>query len=103
MKHLLYSLLANESLVRMGVTCQFFLSYWLDFGNHKRKQFLLSIRPYTLVSYPRLVSLWNILENVEEQGIDGNLVECGVWKGGTAAIMAHVTQQNGSKRSVHLF
>lgn len=33
----------------------------------------------------------------------GNYVECGVWKGGSAAIMVHLAQKYGSRRQVHLF
>jgi O-methyltransferase len=36
----------------------------------------------------RLQTLWRLSRRIDAHGIDGDIVECGVWNGGTAAVMA---------------
>lgn len=36
----------------------------------------------------RLKTLWSLSRRVDAQGVEGDIVECGVWNGGTAAVMA---------------
>jgi O-methyltransferase len=50
------------------------------------------IRPYTLSSPLRLSMLYGIVKEVCDAGISGDIVECGVWNGGSAAIMASALQ-----------
>ncbi len=62
------------------------------------------VRPYTMVAYIGLVSLYKQVVHCETHGIGGALVECGVWQGGCCALMAaanlhHATQ----RRHLHLF
>ena len=59
------------------------------------------VRPFTMCSYPRLLSLHRAVLYVEENRIPGDLVECGVGRGGSAAMMS-LTLANRS-RKVWLF
>ncbi|MCR2745787.1 TylF/MycF family methyltransferase [Limnobacter parvus] len=49
----------------------------------------------------RLWSLMLNLKQLEEQGVQGDFAELGVWRGNTAAVLAHYAKQQG--RQVFLF
>lgn len=46
-----------------------------------------AIKDYTLCDLKRLKSLWQLVNGIEERGIKGDVVECGSYKGGTAALL----------------
>jgi len=47
-----------------------------------KKNFLNLIKPYTMTSNERIFCLYDSLEYLVNNNISGDLVECGVWKGG---------------------
>jgi len=61
------------------------------------------VKPYTLVSPKRLLNLVELAERVERNQLPGDLVECGVYNGGSAAIIAHVATASRMDRKVWLF
>lgn len=63
----------------------------------------LLVRPYTMVSDARLRSVYDIARQLEAQQVPGAFVECGVWRGGSAAVMAAVAARARSGRTVWLF
>lgn len=75
-----------------------------DYINIVKIGFFLRIRPYyTMVSYRGLSNIYELARLVENNKIEGCFVECGVWRGGCAAIMAKVVHSFRSKRKVWLF
>lgn len=59
---------------------------------------------HTMVSYPRLVTLWQQVRHLDAVGIPGALVECGTWRGGASALMALAHAASGPpSRNLHLF
>ena len=49
---------------------------------------LLRVKPqYTMVSVKRLINLYELVRRVNATDLPGDIVECGVWNGGSAAIM----------------
>jgi O-methyltransferase len=42
----------------------------------------------TMTSIERMYALWQATRHVAERGIAGDLVECGVWRGGSVMLMA---------------
>ena len=77
-----------------------FFSPWLSPGFQAVcRQFL----PYTLVSVPRLWMLHSLAR--QALGLPGDFLECGVYKGGTALLLAHVLRKYGAsqKKVLHLF
>lgn len=61
------------------------------------------VRPqYTMIKPPRLRVLYELSEAIDKQGIEGDIVECGVYKGGSAAIMA-TAQRKPMIRNIWLF
>lgn len=64
------------------------------------------VRRNTMSSFERLATLWQQVAHLDRYSIQGALVECGVWKGGSAGMMAlsHLGATGGKpSRELHLF
>lgn len=62
------------------------------------------VESHTMLSYQRLVTLWQQVRYLDRAGVQGSLVECGTWKGGAAAMMALAHRESGEPhRNLHLF
>jgi O-methyltransferase len=61
------------------------------------------VRGYTAVFVPRLVSLYKLSQEVNRLSLPGDFVECGVYHGGSAAIMASFCEKTKPKRNIWLF
>ena len=55
---------------------------------------------HTLVSHEKLNALCTMIATLERDRIPGAIVECGAFKGGAAALMAH---ESGNRRELYLF
>ncbi len=51
-------------------------------------EILSNVKPFTQTSYERLLALIDAVEYVEAHGIRGDIVECGVWRGGSMMAVA---------------
>lgn len=61
-------------------------------------------RDQTMTSLDNMYSLYASVKYIVESGIDGDLVECGVWKGGSAMLMAETLLLFGeNKRKIYLY
>jgi len=64
----------------------------------------VKVASYTMGSYLRLITLWEQVRYVDLLGLEGALVECGVWRGGSTAMMAMAHRSMGEpRRPIHLF
>jgi O-methyltransferase len=63
---------------------------------------LLTVKPYTMISYPRLSALYDAALSLDRQSVPGAVVECGVCNGGSAAILATPALRD-PKRHIWLF
>ena len=62
------------------------------------------VRPFTMLPEERLITLYQQAAHCEAVGLRGAFVECGVWKGGSVAVMALANLAHGStRRDIHLF
>lgn len=62
------------------------------------------IKPFTMVEIERCYALYQSLLYISKYDIKGDLVECGVWKGGSAMLMAYTLQQAGiTNRKLYLY
>src|SRR5690349_678636 len=52
-----------------------------------------AVVPCTMTSYERIVSLIRATEHVARSRIEGDIVECGVWKGGSMMAVALTLQR----------
>lgn len=51
-------------------------------------QIILKVKPrFTMVKNNNLINLYNLVQEVNKQDLHGDIVECGVWNGGSAAVM----------------
>ncbi len=61
-------------------------------------------KPFTLTSTERLYSVYNSIRYLSENKIEGAVVECGVWKGGSTMMAALALQkQNDVSRQIWLY
>ena len=65
------------------------------------EDFRSTIKPFTMTSDPRIDSLFSSLEYVRNNKIEGDLVECGVWKGGNVlGMMNYLEHYNDFERKI---
>ena len=60
------------------------------------------VLPYTLVGPERVHNLFVLAQRVEEEKIPGDVVECGVCNGGSAAILARFATRSRLNRTIWL-
>ena len=61
-------------------------------------------RQYTMTSWERLYALYKSVQYTVENRIPGDLVECGVWRGGSMKLVAHVLRSLGdTNRTLFLY
>ena len=61
------------------------------------KAVIETIRPYTMTSAERQWALISALKYVHKKNIPGDIVECGVWKGGNLILAGQVGQKLGRR------
>jgi O-methyltransferase len=66
----------------------------------RRWRLFRRIAPYTRVSREKLATLCRLVATLDQDRVPGAIVECGVFKGGAAAVMAH---QTTTPRDIYLF
>ena len=60
-------------------------------------------KPLSMVSIERLWAAISATKYVVENDIEGDMVECGVWRGGCALAISKTLQKLGSNKKVYLF
>ncbi|TXE12045.1 macrocin O-methyltransferase [Seonamhaeicola algicola] len=74
-----------------------------DISNEER-EILNMVTPYTLTSKERIVSLIRAVKYIEKNKIEGSIVECGVWKGGSImAVLKALLNLKNCDRHVYLY
>jgi len=53
-----------------------------------QREIIEAVTPFTMTSPERILALCDAVQYVHENKIDGDIVECGVWKGGSMAAVA---------------
>lgn len=60
--------------------------------------------PYTMTTVERMNALWAALRHLDARGVAGDVVECGVWRGGSSMLAALTLLQLGDQeRRLHLY
>jgi O-methyltransferase len=73
----------------------------------KLARLILCVKPtYSMVTSKNLISLYNLVQKVDALDLPGDIVECGVWNGGSSALMG-VAHRDGKtskrQRAIWLF
>jgi O-methyltransferase len=83
---------------------------FIDFSSPRRFQesvkmlaMFLGVRSYTLVTFRRLKTLVTLSRKLEIAGVEGDIVECGVFNGGSAAVLGRCAMESRFKRHIWLF
>ncbi|MES2479669.1 MAG: TylF/MycF/NovP-related O-methyltransferase [Bacteroidota bacterium] len=75
-----------------------------DIDNPEFWEFYAIVKEYTMVSIPNLYSLYNSALYVVKNGIEGDFVECGVWRGGCSMMVALVFKKYGvTDRKIYMY
>jgi len=62
------------------------------------------VKPYTMTSPERVFALCEAVRYIHENNIEGDIVECGVWKGGSMMAVAEMLMRAGdTSRKLFLF
>jgi O-methyltransferase len=60
--------------------------------------------PFTMTSIERMYALYQAVRHVVRAGVPGDVVECGVWRGGSSMLAALVLDSLGDReRVIHLY
>jgi O-methyltransferase len=62
-----------------------------------------TVAPFTMTSPERIVALRDAVRHVCRHQIAGDIVECGVWRGGSMMAVALTLMEIGERRPLHLF
>lgn len=77
---------------------------WPGDFNSSHIELTKKVQPYTMTSIERIFGLIEGVNYIEKHRIEGDIVECGVWKGGSMLAIAEVLMQNkNQQRHLHLY
>jgi O-methyltransferase len=62
-----------------------------------------SCAPFSMTSIERMYALWGAVRHLVLSRIEGDFVECGVWRGGSAMLMASTLLRHGETRTLWLY
>ena len=62
------------------------------------------IRPYTMITEEAAFLNYQMIDYIENNNIEGDIVECGVWKGGSSMLMALTLIAKGNtSRKIYMY
>lgn len=67
------------------------------------KKLLIQSGKYSMTSLLRRWSLINLIKNVKNLDLDGDFVECGVWRGGNIIIFNNLNDKFNLKKKIYAF
>jgi len=70
-----------------------------DFARPSKVKLALDVSLYTMLSYPRLSKLYEVACHLQREKINGSFVECGVWNGGSAGMVAAPARNDKNRHS----
>jgi O-methyltransferase len=72
--------------------------------NRDAVETIIRVKDFTMTSSDRLNGLCEAVRYITSTGIEGDVVECGVWRGGSMMAVAEMLQKFGdTHRKLHLF
>ena len=74
-----------------------------DLAQPRKLRAAARARRHTMIAYPGLAQLHELASSLARDGVPGSVVQCGVWNGGSAAVMALASREAGWPREMWLF
>lgn len=68
-----------------------------------QRQMIDTVRPYTMTGLPALWATMQAVDHVVRHGIDGDFVECGVWRGGNVVLAGLMRQHLGADFTIRAY
>ena len=68
-----------------------------------QREMILSVRPYTMTEPTALWATLQAVQHAIDHRIDGDFVECGVWRGGNTILAALLRKRLGGDFSIYAF
>jgi O-methyltransferase len=76
----------------------------MNFSETKLREIFARVQPFTMTSYERVSALVDSVRYVTINRIPGDIVECGVWRGGSMMAVILALQELGSlQRNLYLY
>jgi O-methyltransferase len=98
-----FFLLAKRITTRLGVRITPLSESLIDMEDEFKEIFEIC-REYTMTSIERMYSLYKAVDYITSAQISGDLVECGVWKGGSCMLMAlTLLKRDDPNRNIYLY
>lgn len=73
-------------------------------NDEKTQRILEQVKPYTMTSTERILALCDAVDYITARGLEGDIVECGVWKGGSSMAAALSLLKHGeTERLLYLY
>lgn len=69
----------------------------------KEKNILDKIKPYTMTSFERCINAINLVKKINKNKIEGDIIECGIWKCGILVLMKLIDDNEGGERKIRGF
>ena len=98
--------IVNAFLSTLGLSIGRYLPGGLLLDHTKQDTFESAfrlVRANTMLNRQRLALIFELVGHCTKNGINGSLVECGVWKGGAVGMMACAAKHYGEMFDLHLF
>ena len=93
----------SKLIQKLGFKISRYREFEIDFEAHECN-IIRKIRPFTMTSHERLVSLIRAIDYIEDNKIDGSIVECGVWRGGSIMAAAlRLNEKGNTSRHIYLY
>jgi O-methyltransferase len=72
--------------------------------DHEVRDLFQRVQPYTLTGMERVLALRDSVRYISRAGIDGDICECGVWRGGSMMVVAITLVELGdTDRNLYMF
>jgi len=72
-------------------------------STQKQRQLIQKYKPYTMTGAHRQWTLLRAIDYIEANEIPGDIVECGVWRGGNMMMIKEYRRDQGKKRRMFLY
>lgn len=97
---------ARNAIRLLGIDVKFYVPREREYRDMEPVFFTLydQCKPYTMTSIERMYALFKAVEYLVKNRIPGDIVECGVWRGGSCMMIIKALQHFGdTSRTIQLF